>query len=284
MNQLSIRTRLVALVITASVVVAVMGALALWTSARVSRAMGAMQEQRVQALASLDVIGRALERQRSLVLATIGATNDIMLASLESAVAKDAETIPGAVEAIRARTSDAGERALVEDLATRVAACQGASLRAVLDHLRKGQFIEADVSAQQQHRPQVDAASQALDRAIQLHLDRSRQEYEASQELIRTQTALTLIATLVVFVVGVTAAVVMSRGLQRALGAHEAELALGARQFADGRLGHRIRNDRRFGESIAASLNAMSSAVAGLVAGVAKGAREVAAASCTPAR
>ncbi len=276
MRQWSLRTRLIALVIGATLVTTAIGALALWANDRVADRMGALQERRMKGLVSLDIVGRGLERQRATVLATLAATNELMVEALEKQAAVDATRMPAALATLRQRAADDEERKLLDALGAAIAKSREGGLRAVLGLLQKGQFIEADVAAQSLYRPQVDAATRALDEVISAQVRLAEADYREAAAFVEWQALLTLVAISVALVLGMILAKLIAKALQGVLGAHEVELASGARHFAEGRLDHRIDLFPGDNSSVASSLNQMGEGFSSLVAGVAAGAERVA--------
>src|SRR5262245_16975124 len=101
MKRWTLRARLVAAALGASAIIAGVGIAATASNARIAEAMGTMQERRVAPLVRLDALGRSLERQRAAVLATLAATNDVMVEALEARIARDARQIPAALRELR---------------------------------------------------------------------------------------------------------------------------------------------------------------------------------------
>ena len=264
----SLRARLAALVVGATLVVAAMGLAATWSNARLAKAMVAMQEQRVRPLVKLDALGRGLERQRAAVLATLAATNDLMVDALKAQAARDGIEMPREVARLREAAPSTAEAELLARLGSAIAASQADGLPAVLGHLDKGQFIEADVESQSRYRPQVEAASRMLDEAIAQQVSLSESDYRAADLWVRRQALATIAATIAALVVGLVLASLIARALRKVLGAHEDALVRGARKFAEGRLDHRIAQVGADEGSVAARMNAMSADFSRLVAEV----------------
>jgi methyl-accepting chemotaxis protein len=273
----SLRGQLVALVVGASIAIAAMGMAATWSSARIADAMGAVQEQRLRPLVRLDALARALERQRGAVLATLAATNDLMVEALRKQAAHDAEHMPREIARLREAAPSAREKDLLGRLGEAIGRSHEDGLAAVLAFLDKGQFVEADVASQSRYRPQVDAASKLLDEAIALQVRLAESDYQAADRQVRIQSAAALAASILALVVGLALASLIARALRRALGTHEDRLIQGARMFAEGRLDHRIEVGHSGESSVAAQMNAMSREFALLVADVARTAHSVAA-------
>jgi methyl-accepting chemotaxis protein len=272
----SVRRRLGAFAVGAALITAVIGAFALWSNSLVADRMGAVQQQRLKPLVQLDMVGRALERQRAAVLATLAATNDLMQEALEKQAAQDKANLSLALFALRQGETDLRQKALLADLATAFDRSQREGLAAVLDKLRKGQFVEADVASQAIYRPQMDVATGALDKVIAQEVDLAQRDYADAAWAVRRQALLTLAATLAALLAGLAIAMLIGNALQRALGAHERDLALGALKVSQGRLDHRIAVREGDRDSVAASLNAMSEDFSTLVRDVALGAHGVA--------
>ncbi|HUL56049.1 MAG TPA: methyl-accepting chemotaxis protein [Usitatibacter sp.] len=276
MKQLSLRARLTAFAIVATALIAAVGGLAIWATHHLAESMGAVESARMKPLVSLDAVARELERQRAQVLATLAATNDIMVESLEKAAKRDAAQIPKTLGTLEAHAADAGERAAIASLREAVAKSRDDGLAAVLDKLRKGQFAEADIASQSRYQPQMNAVSKAIDAVIQLQLKAAEQEYGAALDAVRLQAAATMAATALALVLCLVLTNLIARALHRVLGAQESELAAGARRVAEGRLDHRIDVAEGDEQSVAASLNAMSLEFSRLAAGAASSARWVA--------
>lgn len=265
MSRLALRDRLLLLAVAAALMTGVVGGAAVWSIDRVSGAMGALQARRVQPLVRLDAIARGLERQRAAVLATLAATNDVMMEALEGQVLRDARAFAVAIEALRAAAPGGEERALVDRLAGAISTAEKDGLAAVLGYLRTGQFIEADVASQSRYRPQVDAATSLLDEAIAMQVRLGAAEYRDASAVVRRHAAATIALTLAALAAGLLLALLISRSLTRLLGANEHELVLAARRFAEGRLAHRIELASGDSSSVAASLDRMSHDFSALV-------------------
>jgi methyl-accepting chemotaxis protein len=276
MKRWSLRARLAALVLGATLVTAVLGAAGLWSNQRVATAMRGLQEHRLLALERLDHVGRRLERQRATVLATLAATNDVQVEALETQVTKDANDLPAILAALRPHLGDPQAQEFLDRLAATLAKSRDEGLKRVLERLRKGQFIEADVESQARYRPQVENASRALDALIALQVQLAERDYLEAERIVAAQTWATGIAIVLALVVGIVLARLIARGLQRVLGTHEHALADGAREFSEGRLDHRIAVARGDDSSVAAHLNRMGAGFFSLVEGVAAGAQRVA--------
>ncbi len=275
MKQWPLRARLTVLVLGATLVTALVGAVALWANDRVAVRMGALQERRLDALVRLDVVGRRLERQRADVLATLAATNDVMVEALLKQVALDANELPEVIALLRGRADDAVEQQGLDALGAALARSRGDGLAAVLDRLAKGQFIEADVASQSRYRPQMDVASRALDEVIALQVRLADEQYREVAQFVRWQALATLGAIGVALIGGLLLAGMATRALKRLLGTDETTLALAARGFADGQLDQRIELARADQTSVASSLNRMGEAVSRLATSVADGAQRV---------
>jgi methyl-accepting chemotaxis protein len=276
MKRWSLRARLAALVLGATLVTALLGAASLWANQRVAAAMRGLQEHRLLALERLDHVGRRLERQRATVLATLAATNDVQVEALEVQVAKDASELPAILAALRPHLGDPQAQEAIDRLAAALAKSRDEGLKRVLERLRKGQFVEADVESQARYRPQVENASRALDTLIALQVQLAERDYLDAERLVVTQTWATGVAIVLALAVGIVLARLIARGLQNVLGTDEHLLAHGARQFAEGRLDHRIEVAPGDASSVAAHLNHMGAGFRSLVAGVAADARRVA--------
>jgi methyl-accepting chemotaxis protein len=240
--------------------------------------MGQLRETRMDAIVRLDVLGRGLERQRAAVLATLAATNDVMMEALEKQVASDANAMPAAI-ALLASRAPAEERQLLDALGAAIAKSRDDGLKAVLGRLGKGQFIEADVASQSKYRPQMDAATRALDAVIAQQVALGERDYRDAAAFVQRQAYATLAAIVLALVFGFLLASLIARSLQRVLGASESELAGAARRLAEGRLDERIEVEAGDRESIAASFNRMCQQFSQLVAGAAAGADRMAAGS-----
>jgi len=276
MKQLSLRARLTAFAIVATALIGAVGGLAIWATHRLADSMGSVESARMKPLVSLDAIARALERQRAQVLATLAATNDLMVESLEKTAKTDAVEIPKTLRALESNAADANERAAIAALREAVAKSRSDGLEAVLDKLRKGQFAEADIASQSRYQPQMNTVSKAIDAVIRLQLDAAEQEYGQALEAVRLQVVATAAATALALVLCLVLTNLIARALHRVLGAAESELAAGARRVAEGRLDHRIAVQNGDAESVAANLNAMSLEFSRLAAGAASSARWVA--------
>ncbi|HLX24391.1 MAG TPA: methyl-accepting chemotaxis protein [Usitatibacter sp.] len=276
MKQFSLRARLTAFAITATVLIGAVGALAAWATNRVAESMGSVETGRLKPLVSLDTIARKLERQRAQVLATLAATNDIMVAELEATVKKDAVEIPKTIDKLKASAADANEKAALATLSDAVTKSRDDGLAAVLDKLRKGQFAEADIASQTRYTPQMNAVSKALDGVIALQVDAADQAYGEALHGVRTQIMVTLVATALALALCLVLTNLIARALHRLLGADENKLVEGARRVAEGRLDHRIAVREGDRESVAANLNAMSAEFSRLAAGAASSAQWVA--------
>ena len=276
MKHLSLQARLTVFALTVALLIGIVGALAVAATSQVADAMGSVESGRLRALVTLDRVARALERQRATVLATLAATNDVMVQALEEAAARDAAGIPKEIASLRSRATDARERAAFDDLAATLAKSRDVGLAAVLDRLHKGQFIEADVASQTTYRPQMDAVAASVDRLIGLEIELAGTEYQGAVALVRGQVIATLVVTALALGLSLLATRLISRSLHGVLGAREKELANGARHVAEGRLDHRISVREGDEESVAASLNAMSREFSRLVAGAASSAHWVA--------
>ena len=272
----SLGRRLAALAVGASLVTAAIGAAALLSNSRVAERMGVIQEQRLKPLVQIDRVGRAIERQRASVLSTLAATNDVMQEMLEKRVAGDQIEIPAALAALQARESDPTQKGLIAGLAASIAKSQGEGLSAVLDKLRKGQFVEADVASQSLYMPQIEAANAALDKVIRTEVALAERDYQASLASVDRQAGFTMAAILASLIVLLLFSAHIANALHRALGAHEGDLALAARQISRGNLDHRIRAREGDRESVAASLNSMAEHLSTLVGDVASSAHAVA--------
>src|SRR5262249_14699485 len=156
-----------------------------------------------------------------------------------------------------------------------LAKSQEQGLKAVLERLRKGQFIEADAASQTQYRPQMDAVSKALDDVIRIEVDLADAEYRSAVTLVREQALATIAVTLVALALCLAITGLITRSLRRLLGAGERDLVAAAREVAEGRLDHRIAVPEGGAASVAASLNAMSRQFSHLVSGVASSAQWV---------
>ena len=278
-RQLSLRARLTAFAIGTALLVAAIGALAIWATNRVADGMGEMREQRMKPLVSLDTVARALERQRAQVLATLAATNDLMVQSLEETVARDAAEIPKVIGRLRGQAADGREIAAIDKVSAAIDKSRKEGLAEVLDKLRKGQFIEADVASQKHYRPQMDAASTAIDQLIRLEVELADAGYQDAEHAVKEQGLATIVVTVLALALCLAVTGLIARSLHRILGAQESELATAARDIAEGRLDHAIAVRDGSEESIAASLNAMSREFSRLVADAASNARWVEAAA-----
>jgi methyl-accepting chemotaxis protein len=276
MKQFSLRTRLTAFAVIATLLIAAVGGMAVWATNRVAERMGTVETGRLKPIVSLDTIARELERQRALVLATLAATNDIMVQELEKTVKKDAIEIPRTIERLKATAVDAREQAALVALDQAVTKSRMDGLAAVLDKLGKGQFAEADIAAQTKYTPQMNAVSKSLDGVITLQVEAADTEYDQAVSAVRAQVMLTLIATGLALAICLALTNLITRSLHRLLGAQEHEVAAGARRVAEGRLDHRIAIREGDEESVAASLNAMSEEFSRLAAGAASSAQWVA--------
>jgi methyl-accepting chemotaxis protein-1 (serine sensor receptor) len=275
----SLRTRLNAFAIAAALAIGAVGALAIWATQRAEDSMAEVQAGRVKALVDLDSVARTLGDQRTAVLATLAATNDVMVQSLEAQLSRDAVQVPKVLAQLAAKGSDAREATAVNALRQALEKSRSDGLAAVLDKLRKGQFAEADIASQMRYRPQMDAVSKLLDAAIRLEVQIADERYRDVADAVRIQVVATLLATVLALLACVLATGAISRSLQRVLGAQEKDLAQSARHVAEGRLTHAIEVRPGDSQSVAASLNAMSRQFSRLVADVATCAQMVAAAS-----
>jgi len=272
----SLRRRLAACATGASLITAAVGAFALWSNNRVADQMNAVQELRLKPLVRLDIVGRTLESQRAAVLATLAATNDVMQGALEKRVVQDKATLSAGIAEVLRIETDTRERALLGELSVAVDRSQSTGLVAVLEKLRKGQFVEADVASQQLYRPQLDQATKALDKVIQQEVELAEQDYAVASTTVARQASVTFVATVAALFAGLGVALLIATALQRALGAHESDLARGAMNVSQGCLGYRIPVDHGDSESVAANLNTMASDFSSLVRDVAVSAHDVA--------
>ncbi len=276
MMQFSLRARLTAFALIATLLIAAVGAMAVWATNRVAERMGSVETGRLKPLVSLDSIARELERQRALVLATLAATNDIMVQELDKTVKKDATEIPQAIAKLKATAVDAREKAALVALDDAVSKSRNDGLAAVLDKLGKGQFAEADIASQTKYTPEMNAVSKALDAVIGLQVEAADIEYQEAVQAVRTQVLLTILVTALALALCLVLTNLIVRSLHRLLGAHEHEVVAGARRVAEGRLDHRIAVRAGDERSVAASLNAMSTEFSQLAAGATSSAHWVA--------
>ena len=271
----SLRQKLVLLALAAAVTVACMCALGLWWGDRVTVAMGLMQEQRMKPLVELDRVGRALERQRAAVLATLASTNDVMQDSLEKQVQRDRREIPAVLARLEASQQDEASRASLRALAAAAREANGPALEGVLERLRKGQFAEADIQSQRFYLPRMDAVSTALDRLIGTEMNASQRDYGGVLDGMRVLTLGAIAGTALAILGGLMLAALVSNALRRVLGADERRLAEATGDLARGRLGQRIEVAARDASSIAGCLNTMSEEIRTMVERVAGNAGDV---------
>jgi methyl-accepting chemotaxis protein len=265
---LSLKTRLTGFALAAALMIGAVGAAAIWATEHVASRMARVQSERMKPLTTLDAIARRLEQQRAKVLATLAATNDIMVQELKAQVARDAADIPRDLEVLAARAANPREVDAIAALSKAIARAREQGLAAVIGKLDKGQFVEADVSSQTLYRPQMDAVSGAIDAVIRLETDLADVEYRDAQSAVRLQVVATLAATSIALLLCLLATAAIARSLGRVLGVQERDLERGARSVAEGRLGEPLAIREGDTTSVAASLNAMARQLAGLVTGV----------------
>ncbi|HZZ93046.1 MAG TPA: methyl-accepting chemotaxis protein [Usitatibacter sp.] len=272
---LSLRHRLAFFALGAAALLAAMGGASLWCGKRVTDSMSTVQERRLKPLVALDAIGRALERQRASVQETLASTNDVMQEALDREVERDRAAIPATLLRLRAGEADPAARRLLDELAAVIQRAQGPSLAAVLAKLHHGQFAEADIESQRSYRPDITAASAALDKLVATHVRLAGEDYARAAATMRMQTIVALAGTAVALLGGLAIAFAMARALHRVLGADERELARATRDLAQGRLTRRVAVRRGDATSIASSLNAMSQDFSRVVGDVALHATQV---------
>ena len=272
----SLRTAIITLAAGTALLTAIIGVIAIWGSSRVADQMRDLYEQRTVPLVRLDIAGRALERQRANVLATIASPNDLTIDALQKQVKADGNIIATLQDAVRGHIVDPRQRALFEQFIQSIKTVQSGGLKTVLDYLQKGQNIEADVASQSVYLPQAVAATRALDDLMRLQVELAESDYLAAEQLVRMQLAAAIGAVGVALVLGLLLSVVIFGVVRRSLGAHEAELVRVAAGLAAGRLDERITVRDGDATSVASSLDAMSRNFASLVAGVASSAAWVA--------
>lgn len=270
----SLRTQLTAIAVGATLLTAAIGAAAYWAIDRVADRLGAVQERRVSAIAALGRLAHAIERQRAQVLATLAATNDVMVETLKERAARDAVEIARTLEGLRA--ADAAESAALDEAARSLARARDEGLAAVLRHLDRGQFIEADVAAQSSYRPRMDEASRSVENLVQRQVSQAAREHGEAQRFARTLGIAAAAAAAIALAGGLAVTGWMSRALRRVLGADERELARGAAEVARGNLEHRITLASRATASVAANLNRMSESFSTVVEEVSANAAGVA--------
>src|SRR5262249_33945282 len=146
---------------------------------------------------------------------------------------KDGTQLPQLVAGLNSQAANAREKIALDALAIALAKSQEQGLKAVLERLRKGQFIEADAASQTQYRPQMDAVSKALDDVIRLEVDLADAEYRSAVTLVREQAFATIAVTLIALVLCLAITGLIARSLRGMLGAGEGELVAAAKEVAE---------------------------------------------------
>ena len=261
----SLRTQLTAMALGATLVTAAIGAASYWAIDRVAGRMGAVQERRVLPIVSLGALAHSIERQRAQVLATLAATNDLMVEALRERARTDSAEMSLRLEQLRGAGVDRAEAAAIEEAMRALERARAEGMAVVLQHLDRGEFIEAEVAAQAHYRARMDEASVAVDRLIQLQVSQAAREHGAAERFASALGIGAAAAAILALAGGLLVTGWMSRALRRTLGADERELARGAAEVARGNLEHRIAVSQRAESSVAANLNRMSEGFAVVV-------------------
>jgi methyl-accepting chemotaxis protein len=279
LSQWSLRVRLIAFAVGASAVVALIGALGLLSAAKVSGSNQRIYEDRTQSLVKLDVVGRTLERQRANILSTIAAPTDESIQALSAGVTADNVGIGTMMTQYLRGASDADEQVLAAKFSQGLDRLQKDGLVKVVDFLKKGQTIEADVASQSLYQPQSQAVGRALDDLIKVQVTLAEREYLDSQKLVRALAITTLVVTVLALLTGITFSILIARTLHRTLGTDEGQLKEMAQAVSDGNLNGKIAVHGGLATSVAGSLNAMIDRFSELVSGVTSSAKWLASAA-----